>query len=107
MFYMGYLKRLSWRKLIQAARMLALTLTLCCKISLDFQRFPVVWQGTLAMKQSETTVQMHLVYGSMEMLTRCLGDANADAKNAVPIRVNQRMRLEHAQVQGWFASGVN
>ncbi|ETN80917.1 SPOC domain protein [Necator americanus] len=51
------------------------------------------------MKQSETTVQMHLVYGSVEMLTRCLGDANADPKNAVPIRVNQRMRLEHAQVQ--------
>ncbi|EYC28139.1 hypothetical protein Y032_0008g357 [Ancylostoma ceylanicum] len=66
----------------------------------QLKRFPVVWQGTLAMKQSETTVQMHLVYGSMEMLTRCLGDANADAKNAVPIRVNQRMRLEHAQVQG-------
>ncbi|KAK6061310.1 hypothetical protein COOONC_01021 [Cooperia oncophora] len=67
----------------------------------QLKRFPVVWQGTLAMKQSETTVQMHLVYGSIEMLTRCLGDANADAKNAVPIRVNQRMRLEHAQVQGW------
>ncbi|KAL6735351.1 hypothetical protein Aduo_005801 [Ancylostoma duodenale] len=66
----------------------------------QLKRSPVVWQGTLAMKQSETTVQMHLVYGSMEMLTRCLGDANADAKNAVPIRVNQRMRLEHAQVQG-------
>ncbi|KAK6009034.1 SPOC domain protein [Ostertagia ostertagi] len=65
----------------------------------QLKRFPVVWQGTLAMKQSETTVQMHLVYGSIEMLTRCLGDANADAKNAVPIRVNQRMRLEHAQVQ--------
>ncbi|VDK47393.1 unnamed protein product [Cylicostephanus goldi] len=65
-----------------------------------FQRFPVVWQGTLAMKQSETTVQMHLVYGSMEMLTRCLGDVDSDPKNAVPIRVNQRMRLEHAQVQG-------
>ncbi|KJH50417.1 SPOC domain protein [Dictyocaulus viviparus] len=65
----------------------------------QIKRFPVVWQGTLAMKQSETTVQMHLVYGSIEMLTRCLGDANADAKNAVPIRVNQRMRLEHAQVQ--------
>ncbi|KAK5966954.1 RRM domain-containing protein [Trichostrongylus colubriformis] len=67
------------------------------------RRFPVVWQGTLAMKQSETTVQMHLVYGSIEMLTRCLGDANADAKNAVPIRVNQRMRLEHAQIQGMVA----
>uniref|UniRef100_A0A0K0DE30 RRM domain-containing protein n=1 Tax=Angiostrongylus cantonensis TaxID=6313 RepID=A0A0K0DE30_ANGCA len=65
----------------------------------QLKRFPVVWQGTLAMKHSETTVQMHLVYGSVEMLTRCLGDANADAKNAVVIRVNQRMRLEHAQVQ--------
>ncbi|KAK6735426.1 hypothetical protein RB195_018566 [Necator americanus] len=69
----------------------------------QLKRFPVVWQGTLAMKQSETTVQMHLVYGSVEMLTRCLGDANADPKNAVPIRVNQRMRLEHAQVQGMVA----
>ncbi|VDM62234.1 unnamed protein product [Angiostrongylus costaricensis] len=65
----------------------------------QLKRFPVVWQGTLAMKHSETTVQMHLVYGSVEMLMRCLGDANADAKNAVVIRVNQRMRLEHAQVQ--------
>uniref|UniRef100_A0A1I7XPA4 SPOC domain-containing protein n=1 Tax=Heterorhabditis bacteriophora TaxID=37862 RepID=A0A1I7XPA4_HETBA len=65
----------------------------------QLKRFPVVWQGALSMKHWETAVQMHLVTGSTEMLIKCLGDSNIEAKNAVTIKIEQRMRLDNTQVQ--------
>lgn len=57
------------------------------------RRYPVMWQGLLALKNDSAAVQMHFVGGNPNVA------ADALARNAASLlRIAQRMRLEPAQL---------
>uniref|UniRef100_A0A336LLB9 CSON009984 protein n=1 Tax=Culicoides sonorensis TaxID=179676 RepID=A0A336LLB9_CULSO len=62
------------------------------------QRYPVMWQGLLALKNDQAAVQMHFVYGSRDVAEKSL-PRNGD-NTTPPLRIAQRMRLEPAQIDG-------
>ena len=62
------------------------------------QRYPVMWQGLLALKTDQAAVQMHFVYGDPLVARRSL-PCNEDGTTP-PLRISQRMRLEPAQLDG-------
>lgn len=62
------------------------------------QRYPVMWQGLLALKNDQAAVQMHFVYGSRDVAEKSL-PRNIDGSTP-PLRIAQRMRLEPAQIDG-------
>lgn len=62
------------------------------------QRYPVMWQGLLALKNDQAAVQMHFVYGSRDVAEKSL-PRNIEGSNP-PLRIAQRMRLEPAQIDG-------
>lgn len=62
------------------------------------QRYPVMWQGLLALKNDQAAVQMHFVYGSRDVAEKSL-PRNIDGSTP-PLRIAQRMRLEPAQING-------
>lgn len=64
-----------------------------------FQRYPVMWQGHLALKNDNTAVQMHFVTGNRDLVPVSLPQVDADG-TIPPIRMVQRMRLEPAQLEG-------
>uniref|UniRef100_A0A182T4Q2 SPOC domain-containing protein n=1 Tax=Anopheles maculatus TaxID=74869 RepID=A0A182T4Q2_9DIPT len=70
------------------------------KDSLDalLQRYPVMWQGLLALKNDHAAVQMHFVYGNPNVAGSSL-PSNSDGSTP-PLRIAQRMRLEPAQIDG-------
>lgn len=61
-------------------------------------RYPVMWQGLLALKTDQAAVQMHYVYGSVDVARGSL-PCNPDGTTP-PLRIAQRMRLEAAQLDG-------
>lgn len=61
-------------------------------------RYPVMWQGLLALKNDQAAVQMHFVYGSRDVAEKSL-PRNIDGSTP-PLRIAQRMRLEPAQIDG-------
>lgn len=62
------------------------------------ERYPVMWQGILALKNDQAAVQMHFVYGNPNVASGsllCKSDGSTP-----PLRIAQRMRLEPTQVAG-------
>lgn len=62
------------------------------------QRYPVMWQGLLALKTDQAAVQMHFVFGNPQVASGSL-PCNSDGSTP-PLRIAQRMRLEQAQLEG-------
>ena len=64
------------------------------------QRYPVVWQGLLALKNDQAAVQMHFIGGSKEIAQASLPPILPEEGVASPVRISQRMRLEPTQLEG-------
>ena len=66
------------------------------------RRYPVVWQGLLALKNDSAAVQMHYLAGNGHLAEVSLPQAPANGIGSVPppIRIAQRMRLEPSQLEG-------
>lgn len=62
------------------------------------QRYPVMWQGLLALKTDQAAVQMHFVFGNPHVARASL-PCNSDGSTP-PLRIAQRMRLEQTQLEG-------
>lgn len=62
------------------------------------QRYPVMWQGLLALKNDQAAVQMHFVFGN-PLVARDSLPCNSDGSTP-PLRISQRMRLEQTQLDG-------
>lgn len=62
------------------------------------QRYPVMWQGLLALKTDQAAVQMHFVFGNPQVASGSL-PCNTDGSTP-PLRIVQRMRLEQTQLEG-------
>lgn len=62
------------------------------------QRYPVMWQGLLALKTDQAAVQMHFVFGNPSVASGSL-PCNSDGSTP-PLRIAQRMRLEQTQLEG-------
>lgn len=62
------------------------------------QRYPVMWQGLLALKTDQAAVQMHFVHGNPNVARASLPSM---AESTTPqLRIAQRMRLEQTQLEG-------
>lgn len=61
-------------------------------------RYPLMWQGLLALKTEQAAVQMHFVHGNKKIAKASL-PINAD-HTTPPLRIAQRMRLEPSQIDG-------
>ncbi|KFM61671.1 hypothetical protein X975_17022, partial [Stegodyphus mimosarum] len=62
------------------------------------QRYPVMWQGLLALKNDQAAVQMHFVSGNPNIARASLPPI-VDGEPS-PVRIAQRMRLETSQLDG-------
>ncbi|GFO42532.1 msx2-interacting protein [Plakobranchus ocellatus] len=63
------------------------------------QRFPVMWQGGLALKNESSYVQMHFIAGNRRLPSQALPQPLPNG-GLPPLRISQRMRLEHSQLDG-------
>lgn len=84
--------------LTRAALLLQLSLwglTFLCS-SLGWQKYPIVWQGLLALKNDTAAVQLHFVSGNNVLAHRSL----PAPEGGPPLRIAQRMRLEAPQLEG-------
>ncbi|XP_052082399.1 msx2-interacting protein-like isoform X2 [Mytilus californianus] len=63
------------------------------------QRYPVMWQGTLALKNDSCAVQMHVISGFNSLVQTALPQQVVEG-TCQPLRIAQRMRLEAAQLEG-------
>lgn len=61
-------------------------------------KYPLMWQGLLALKTEQAAVQMHFVHGNKKIAKASL-PFNAD-RTTPPLRIAQRMRLEPSQIDG-------
>ncbi|XP_013774796.1 LOW QUALITY PROTEIN: msx2-interacting protein-like [Limulus polyphemus] len=66
--------------------------------SLLLQRYPVMWQGLLALKNDQAAVQMHFVSGNPLIAQASLPTMTEGG--TPPVRIAQRMRLEQNQLEG-------
>lgn len=62
------------------------------------ERYPLMWQGLLALKTEQAAVQMHFVFGNKKIAKASL-PFNSD-HTTPPLRIAQRMRLEQSQIEG-------
>lgn len=62
------------------------------------ERYPLMWQGLLALKTEQAAVQMHFVFGNKKIAKASL-PFNSD-HTTPPLRIAQRMRLEPSQIEG-------
>jgi hypothetical protein len=66
------------------------------------EKYPVMWQGEIAMKSASTLVQMHRVCGNdqwMEVMNRELVH---QANNLSSLKITQRMRLEKSHIENLY-----
>ncbi|XP_061196466.1 msx2-interacting protein-like [Saccostrea echinata] len=63
------------------------------------QRYPVMWQGVLALKNDQCVVQLHMINGYEQLVKLSLPPQGPDG-SVQPLRIAQRMRLEAAQLDG-------
>lgn len=61
---------------------------------LSLQKYPIVWQGLLALKNDQAAVQLHLVAGNTVLAQRSL----PPPEGGPLLRIVQRMRLEASQL---------
>lgn len=66
---------------------------------LFLQRYPVMWQGVLALKNDQCVVQLHMINGFEQLVKLSLPQQGPDG-SVQPLRIAQRMRLEPAQLDG-------
>ncbi|KAM9299544.1 LOW QUALITY PROTEIN: msx2-interacting protein [Gastrophryne carolinensis] len=59
-------------------------------------KYPIVWQGLLALKNVSAAVQLHFVSGNNVLAHRSL----PAPEGGPPLRIAQRMRLEATQLEG-------
>ncbi|XP_063001392.1 msx2-interacting protein isoform X2 [Elgaria multicarinata webbii] len=59
-------------------------------------KYPIVWQGLLALKNDTAAVQLHFVSGNNVLAHRSL----PAPEGGPPLRIAQRMRLELSQLEG-------
>ncbi|KAM9445883.1 msx2-interacting protein [Clarias gariepinus] len=60
------------------------------------KKYPIVWQGHLALKNDSAAVQLHFVSGNNLLAHRSL----PPSEGGPPLRIAQRMRLEASQLEG-------
>uniref|UniRef100_A0ABI8AP73 Spen family transcriptional repressor n=1 Tax=Felis catus TaxID=9685 RepID=A0ABI8AP73_FELCA len=60
------------------------------------KKYPIVWQGLLALKNDTAAVQLHFVSGNNVLAHRSL----PLSEGGPPLRIAQRMRLETSQLEG-------
>ncbi|KAI4895986.1 hypothetical protein NFI96_025271 [Prochilodus magdalenae] len=60
------------------------------------KKYPIVWQGHLALKNDSAAVQLHFVSGNNVLAHRSL----PPPEGGPPLRIAQRMRLEASQLDG-------
>ncbi|XP_070458244.1 msx2-interacting protein isoform X2 [Equus przewalskii] len=60
------------------------------------KKYPIVWQGLLALKNDTAAVQLHFVSGNNVLAHRSL----PLSEGGPPLRIAQRMRLEASQLEG-------
>nr|XP_019608639.1 PREDICTED: msx2-interacting protein isoform X3 [Rhinolophus sinicus] len=60
------------------------------------KKYPIVWQGLLALKNDTAAVQLHFVSGNNVLAHRSL----PLSEGGPPLRIAQRMRLEVSQLEG-------
>ncbi|XP_066527435.1 msx2-interacting protein [Hoplias malabaricus] len=60
------------------------------------KKYPIVWQGHLALKNDSAAVQLHFVSGNNLLAHRSL----PPPEGGPPLRIAQRMRLEASQLDG-------
>lgn len=58
------------------------------------QKYPIVWQGLLALKNDQAAVQLHFVAGNTILAQRSL----PPPEGGPLLRIVQRMRLEASQL---------
>ncbi|KAL4221812.1 hypothetical protein ACF0H5_020066 [Mactra antiquata] len=63
------------------------------------QRYPVMWQGVLGLKNDQCVVQMHFISGYQPLVKMSLPQQSPDG-TVLPLRIAQRMRLEQTQLEG-------
>ncbi|XP_052759600.1 msx2-interacting protein-like isoform X2 [Mya arenaria] len=63
------------------------------------QRYPVMWQGVLGLKNDQCVVQMHFISGFQPLVKMSLPQPAQDG-TVQPLRIAQRMRLEQTQLEG-------
>ena len=63
-----------------------------------FQRYPVMWQGSLALKNDSANVQMHFVSGGNQLVNLSMPTSPMADGALNVLRIAQRMRLENAQL---------
>lgn len=63
------------------------------------QKYPVVWQGLLTLKNEMCAVQMQFVGGNRSHLPHVL-PAQTSVGTAPQLKIMQRMRMEQAQLEG-------
>ncbi|XP_065183865.1 daf-12-interacting protein 1-like isoform X2 [Sycon ciliatum] len=63
------------------------------------QRYPVMWQGHLALKNDAAAVQMHFLSGSQQLAQLALPQPTVSSA-AATLRIAQRMRLDPSQLEG-------
>lgn len=64
------------------------------------QRYPVMWQGMLALKNDNSYVQMHFIAGNRQLPKQALPQPIPNSNALSPLRISQRMRLEQTQLEG-------
>ena len=62
------------------------------------QRYPIMWQGLMALKNDHAVVQMHFISGNPHVARGSL-PCGPDGIT-LPLRIAQRMRLEQQQLEG-------
>lgn len=62
------------------------------------EKYPLTWQGLLSLKNDQVCIQMHYVSGAREIAQRAL--SSYDDQSTTPLRITQRMRIDHIQLQG-------
>lgn len=67
-------------------------------ILLSQQRYPLMWQGLLCLKNDNATVQMHFLSGNQRLVEMALPQHTSEGPQ--PLRIAQRMRLEQTQLDG-------
>jgi len=64
------------------------------------QRYPVIWQGMLALKNDDASVQIHHVSGDCQLARVALPKSLDKETGLAMLRIERRMRLQPQQLEG-------
>lgn len=66
--------------------------------STPFEKYPIIWQGHLALKSDEVAVKFHFLFGNLNIAQASLPEQKSSS--VAFLRIAQRMRLEPTQIEG-------